>query len=132
MIEAGGDVSEVWDLAPPHDMSMVAEDGQLYPSANLFTLMIRYFYGEEVRAAPTSPSIRAYAVRSSFGHSLLLSNLSNTPLLVVLRFGGWKAGQRHEFQISSAGYRDMGRVKTSGLAIHRISLPGYSVTAPVE
>lgn len=132
VIEAGGDVSDVWDLSPPHSMSIVAEDGQLYPSANLFTLMNRYFYGEEVTAASTSPSVRAYAVRSGLRHSLLLSNLSDAPLRVMLRFQGWKAGKIHEFQIAAEGYGEVGKVKASSVRSDGVLLPARSVTVLVN
>lgn len=129
VIEAGGDVSDVWDFSPPHNMSIVTENGKLYPSANLFTLMNRYFYGTEVAATSTAPaSVRAYAVRSASAHSLLLSNLSDRPLQIVLRFQGWKPDELHVWQISAAGYQDDGLLPVRQLLKNGMLLPASSVS----
>lgn len=50
----------------------------------------------------------------------------------ALRFEGWKAGNLRKYQISSAVYRDRGRVKDSRVRREGITLPARSVTALVE
>ena len=129
VIEAGGNVSAVWDFSPSHNMSIVDKDGNLYPSANIFTLMNRYFYGDEVAATSSDPAaIRAYAVQSVSAHSVMSSNLGDSPLSVSLEFSSWKPKGINEYQISAAGYKELGRRKWSEVQWQGIKLPAKSVT----
>jgi hypothetical protein len=129
VIEAGGNVSAVWDFSPSHNMSIVNKDGNLYPSANIFTLMNRYFYGDEVAATSSDPAaIRAYAVQSVSAHSVMLSNLGDSLLTVNLEFSPWKPKGINEYQISAEGYRELGRRKWSEVQWQGIKLPAKSVT----
>lgn len=132
VVDAGGDVSAVWDFSPPHDMSIVERNGDLHASANLFPLMNQYFYGRQVFTNSSDPGkVRAYAVTQGSMHSLLLSNLGDTPERVDLRFAHWKTGSMTQYHISAAGYQGPEAVQWSILRSGAWILPPKSVAVLV-
>jgi hypothetical protein len=131
-VDAGGDISAVWDYSPAHDMSIVGSDCKLHVSANLFTLMNKYFYGKEVSASSGQASIYAYAVKGVSTHSVLLSNLSASRKTVSLVFQGWAPTQVNESQISITGYQAPKKVDWPLIQRSGIILPARSVTILVS
>ena len=130
--DAGADVSAVWDCSAPHNMSIVKRNGALYPSAHLFALMNRYFYGKQMATSSSDPlSLYTYAVQGSATHSLLLSNLSSFSRVVDLRFKGWQPNRVIKQQIASTGYSGPLRIKWLKGTSTSITIPPMSVTVLV-
>jgi hypothetical protein len=125
VIDAGGDVSAVWDFSPPHDMSIVNRDGTLTDSANLFSLMNRYFYGDEATASSSIPDVvHVFAVKSASAHSILLSNLSESEVVVLPRFAGQKPQRLDKYEISPSGY-----LATKGIRWTPFETNGFTLAA---
>ena len=132
VIESGGDVSAVWDFSPPHGMSVVDRNGNLTASGNLFTLMNRYFYGEVVIAQSSNPDgLRAFAVKSPSTHAALLSNLTDSPVIVGPKFAGWQGQKFDQYQITASGYSVAKGLHWNAAADKGIRLEDRSVTAIV-
>ncbi len=133
VVDAGGDVSAIWDCSPPHNMSIVDPDGNLHVSANLFSLMNKYFYGKEVLAnSSDNTRLFVYAVENTSTHSVVLSNLSNSRQVVALRFQGWNPEEISEYQISSTGYTGPKKMDWPGSHGSEITVPARSVTVLVS
>ena len=133
VVDAGGDVSAVWDCSAPHDMSIVEPDGTLHVSANLFSLMNRYFYGSQVSAmSPDSGSLYVYAVENTSSHSILLSNLTEAARNVAIKFTGWTPKASTKYQISSGGFTGLGQTMWPPSQIIEITLPSKSVTVLIS
>jgi xylan 1,4-beta-xylosidase len=131
IVDAGGDVSAVWDFAPPHDMSIVQRDGRLTESANLFSLMNQFFYGEEVSASSPDPTVvRIYAVKSKTTQSMVLSNLGASPTDVTIEAQGRNKHRVDVYQISSSGYSVKKAERWSD--VHTSTLPERSVTVIIS
>lgn len=129
VVDAGGDVSAVWDMSPRHDMSIVSDDCTLYPSANLFSLMNQYFYGKRVSTATSDPAtVYVYAVESGPTRSIVISNTKDSEQRVGITFQGWKPKQVTEYRISSQGYSGPGRVQWRCLRRSGLTLAAKSVT----
>ena len=132
VVDGGGDVSAVWDYSPGHDMSIAGDDCGLYPSANLFTLMNRYFYGKEAAASASDESIYVYAVEASATHSVVLANLEDSEQQVGVSFRGWKPLKFSAYEISPAGYSGPKPVQWPEITGRGIAIPGKSVTVLVS
>ena len=132
VIDAGGDVSAVWDFSPPHNMSIVDRDGNLRDSANLFSLMNRYFYGDEAEAtSSTADVVRVFAVKSAYSRSILVSNLSDSEVVVLPRFAGQKPRRLDEYEISPSGYFVTKGIKWAPLETNGVTLEARSVVVMV-
>jgi hypothetical protein len=128
VIDAGGDVSAVWDLSPPHDMSIVNRDGTLTDSANLFSLMNRYFHGDEATTSSSAPDVvRAFAVKSTPANSLLLSNLSESEVTVFTRFASREPSTLDEYRITASGYMRNKGIRWAPLETNGLTMAARSV-----
>ncbi len=128
VVDAGGDVSAVWDFSPGHNMSIAGDDCKLYDSAYLFSLMNEYFYGKQVAAATSDESIYAFAVDAGSSRSVVLSNLKDSEQRVGIVFNGWKPRHLSAFQISAAGKSGPRALSWKEMNKHGYVVPAKSVS----
>ncbi len=130
VVDAGGDATAIWDVSPPHDMSIVDREGRLTESAHLFPLMNQYFYGNQVETASADPAtLRIFAVKSKSFRSVLVSNLADQSKSMAFKVQGWKPKIVDEYQISDLGYTVKTGQRWNEIGIS--ALPKNSVTVLV-
>jgi chitodextrinase len=105
--DAGAEATELWELGSDSWHSLIYQNGTLrYPSSNLWTMLNKYFYGQEVAAiSNNTAAVAAFATKSTTGtHALILINRSSTAQSVTLSSLNYTLASPTKYVIDASGF----------------------------